>query len=1167
MKINRRFTRAGQSPYHDLSFEPRSSEIRNPDGTIVFRADDVRVPSGWSQVATDVLAQKYFRKAGVPQLDANGEVRLDDDGRPLLGRENDARQVFDRLAGCWRHWGEEHGYFDSPDDASAYEDEMRGMLATQMGAPNSPQWFNTGLHSSYGLEGPPQGHFYADHESGELAQSPNAYERPQPHACFIQAVDDDLVGSGGIMELWTREARLFKYGSGTGTNFSRIRAAGEKLSGGGISSGLMSFLKIGDRAAGAIKSGGTTRRAAKMVCLDADHPDIEEFVNWKMVEEQKVAALYTGSRHLEKHLQSIISAFHRPEFEGDPGDPRDMKANSALGRAVRAARCAEIPENYVQRAIDLASQGHREIRIAQYDTEWQGEAYRTVSGQNSNNSVRVPNALIDAVLDDGDWELTGRTDGRCVKTLPARNLWDDIAQAAWACADPGVQFDTTINEWNTCPGDGRINASNPCSEYMFLDDTACNLASLNLVRFYDSDASVFDLDSFRHAVRLWTLTLEISVVMAQFPSKEIARRSWLYRTLGLGYANLGSLLMRMGIPYDSERGRSICAALSAILSGEAYATSAEMAGEIGPFARYHANSDAMLRVIRNHRRAAHDTAGSEYEGLSILPHTIHSDVCPSDLREAARLAWDRALELGETHGFRNAQVSVVAPTGTIGLVMDCDTTGIEPDFALVKFKKLAGGGYLKIVNQGLPSALRRLEYTKQQIREVEQYIVGTQSLDGPPHIDLAALRTLGFSDAILDRLEASLPGAFELEFAFNRWTVGDTFCKETLQIPQADLEHPEFSLLRALGFTHAEIREANDHILGRMTIEGAPHVKPAHYAIFDCASRCGRYSTRSISVRAHIGMMGAAQPFISGAISKTINMPNEATIEEVKDAYLESWRHMLKANALYRDGSKLSQPMSSTASTFDEADAADLIDEDEEPVSRTVEAMIASATNKRRLPNRRTGFTQKAKIGGQTVFLRTGEYEDGTLGEIFLDMHKEGAAYRSLTNCFAIAVSLGLQHGVPLAEFVDKFAYVRFEPNGIVQGHDHIKMAASVVDFIFRELALSYLGRSDMVQVPPQDTHGTGAPAGGDEIHRPADTVDTPNNLSGSVPFTQRSPAFTFDRARSLAATASGPMPGRSTARLAGFEGDPCSECGHFTLVRNGSCLKCETCGATTGCS
>ena len=1222
MKIRRLFTSPDCSPYAEIEFVSRTSEIRNPDGSVVFHAENVEVPSTWSQVATDVLAQKYFRRAGVPQLDADGQPRRDADNQVILGAETSARQVFDRMAGCWRAWGERCGYFDSEEDAQAYEDEMRAMLAHQMGAPNSPQWFNTGLHHAYGLSGPSQGHFYADHESGEVHASTNAYERPQPHACFIQSVRDDLVGPGGIMDLWTREARLFKYGSGTGANFSAIRAAGEPLSGGGFSSGLMSFLKIGDRAAGAIKSGGTTRRAAKMVCLDLDHPDIEEFINWKVVEEQKVAALATGSHHLQIHLQALLDACHQPDLVEPTASPLTVAGNRKLARAVAAARADHICENSIRRALEFAAQGYKTIEVPIFDTEWTGEAYLTVSGQNSNNSIRVPNKFFAAVEADADWELTARTTGAPLRSVKATHLWDQIATAAWACADPGLQFETTINEWHTCPEDGPIRASNPCSEYMFLDDTACNLASLNLVRFYDPNTGEIDLDSYRHAIRLWTLTLEISVAMAQFPSAEIARRSWQYRTLGLGFANLGSLLMRMGFAYDSAAGRAIAASLASILTGEAYAMSAELAAASRPFDRFAANKHAMLRVIRNHRRAAYNAPAEEYEGLSIVPHGLSEKDCPAALLKAAREAWDRALDLGMAHGYRNAQVSVVAPTGTIGLVMDCDTTGIEPDFALVKFKKLAGGGYLKIVNQSVPIALRQLGYSATQIAAIQEYIVGTQSLENAPHINPEALRARGFDDAALQRIGEALPSAFDIEFAFTRWTLGDDFCREQLGIDSSQLDDPNFSLLRAVGFTDAQIREANDQILGRMTIEGAPHVRSSHYAVFDCANRCGRYGTRHISARGHILMMAAAQPFISGAISKTINMPTEAGIDDVKSAYLLSWRSMLKANALYRDGSKLSQPLQATAldlttlpagsdpETTAEAEAesrnengatqpAPVALAGAGPVEEGARALLNVAiSHKRRLPNRRTGYTQKAKIGGQTVFLRTGEYDDGTIGEIFVDMHKEGAAYRSLMNCFAIAVSMGLQHGVPLAEFVDKFAYVRFQPNGIVSGHDHIKMAASVVDFIFRELALSYLGRTDMVQVPPQDNHGTGAPANegaesgaetdptsatttigfGDDLESPteAPTLTTSGSASrisathASAPAANRrapraSSAFALQRARSAAGRPEKAR--RATARLAGFEGDPCAECGHFTLVRNGSCLKCETCGSTTGCS
>ncbi|MEE8189611.1 MAG: adenosylcobalamin-dependent ribonucleoside-diphosphate reductase, partial [Kiloniellales bacterium] len=683
MRIERRFTKAGEDIYAGIEFRRTSSEIRNPDGSLVFSARDIEVPAGWSQMACDILAQKYFRKRGVPrklkrveeetvpswlwrsQPDEAAMAHLPEEDRQ--GGETSAKQVFDRLAGTWTYWGWKGGYFDGEEGARAFYDELRTMLARQMAAPNSPQWFNTGLHWAYGIDGPGQGHSYVDPESGELTSSTSAYERPQPHACFIQSVNDDLVNEGGIMDLWVREARLFKYGSGTGTNFSRLRGESESLSGGGKSSGLMSFLKIGDRAAGAIKSGGTTRRAAKMVTVDLDHPDIEAYVNWKVAEEQKVAALVVGSKLCNRHLNAIMQACHESKKNGDAEAPFDPARNPDLKGAIRAARKEAVPENYIQRVIQTARQGFRTVDFPTYDTDWDSEAYLTVAGQNSNNSVRVPNAFIEAVLTDDDWPLIRRTDGRVHKTLRARELWEQIAFAAWSCADPGMQYDSTINEWHTCPNSGRINASNPCSEYMFLDDTACNLASLNLMAFRDAEGR-FDIAAYEHALRLWTIVLEVSVLMAQFPSREIAQRSFEFRTLGLGYANLGGLLMALGLPYDSDAGRAYAGALSAIMTGVCYATSAEMAEELGPFPGFPENRDAMLRVIRNHRRATYGEAKG-YEGLSVKPVPLDAAACPDRaLISAAKRVWDRALEHGEAYGYRNAQVSVIAPTGTIGLV-------------------------------------------------------------------------------------------------------------------------------------------------------------------------------------------------------------------------------------------------------------------------------------------------------------------------------------------------------------------------------------------------------------------------------------------------------------------------------------------------------------------
>jgi ribonucleoside-diphosphate reductase alpha chain len=1664
MQVSPRFTHDAPDPFAAFPFVRRGSRIVNPDGSVVFEMPELWAPEHWSQVAVDILAQKYFRRAGVPaQTERVPEEGVPEwlqrsrptAGDPCDGQETDARQVFRRLAGCWTYWGWKGGYFSGERDARAFYNEICHMLAAQLAAPNSPQWFNTGLYWAYGIDGPSQGHYRVDPRTREVVRATSAYEYPSPHACYIQSIRDDLVNEGGIMDLWVREARIFKYGSGctsgdariyvegngflpiralfarfraegrpvcdfdgqgryidisdlglqtlsvdpqigvyqldridrvwqydvaaedkltvrfdtgaratvsawhpflvwdgeqvverradqlrrgdavlgpnetawaslpvrdvtvryatsyygsdevqavrldadlawlcgyflgdgslglsrhrttnkygatyeyeglrlrfhdetvaaldraraiiartfgeqataqndsrgskgktltytgrrvtgffaalfdagpkahtlrmpefiweagrdvalaflaglvdsdgsvrdgraqyctataafardvavlaslygigggvtgdkdlskvtvlhrnvgpelrqefaawltnpgrrhrlldycpsaherkfcmplagplarglfgeghaaadwlklpvggealhlgrlyyegiinpkklerglallrrddvvaerlgrmarslafvaavvpcagnpdfydltvaehsnylagesglvaihnTGTNFSALRGEGEPLSGGGKSSGLMSFLKIGDRAAGAIKSGGTTRRAAKMVVLDLDHPDIEDFINWKTVEEQKVAALVTGSRLLNRHLNAIMAACQRgPQDDGrfDPGHNADLR------RAIAEARAVLVPANYIERVIQLARQGFTSLHVEEYDTEWTSKAYYTVSGQNSNNSVRVDNAFMEAVRSDGPWPLYWRTEkekakreGRppkpC-KALKARDLWDQITFAAWACADPGVQYDTTINEWHTCPADGRINASNPCSEYLFLDDTACNLSSLNLLKFYDGASGRFDVEAFRHACRLWTLVLEISVYMAQFPSVAVAQKSYDYRTLGLGYANLGSLLMVQGIPYDSPEGRVQGAALTALMHAAAYAASAEIAAEQGPFPRFWANREAMLRVIRNHRRAAYNATADEYEGLTIRPVGIDERFCPRYLVHAARKESDRMLELGEKFCYRNAQVTVLAPTGTIGLVMDCDTTGVEPDFALVKFKKLAGGGYFKIINASIPPALARLGYAPKQIEDIVAYCRGTGTLHGCPHVNPEALKAKGFTDEILGRVEAQLKGAFELSFVFNRWTVGDDFCHGVLGIPQEQLTAAGFDLLTALDFTREQIAEANAVVCGTMTIEGAPHLKPEHYPVFDCANKCGRKGQRFLSAEAHIRMMAAAQPFISGAISKTINMPHAATIEDVKQAYEQSWQLMLKANALYRDGSKLSQPLNTVADGL-EPSVTELKAEPVKIAEKIVHRYIA---RRRRLPDRRAGYTQKARIGNHKIYLRTGEYEDGTLGEIFLDMHKEGAAFRSMTNCFAIAISLGLQHGVPLEEFLDAFLFTRFEPNGIVQGNPHIKMTTSIIDYIFRELAITYLDRQDLAHVRPEDLRGDALHEEDEEPEFVAEEVVAERLIEPQAELRALVHAPRSDHVHPLPHNGNGHKNGHGAgngrdekirlARLKGYEGDPCAECGQLTLVRSGACAKCDTCGATSGCS
>ncbi|MCQ0092915.1 vitamin B12-dependent ribonucleotide reductase [Roseovarius sp. M141] len=1226
MKIERKFTKAGQDAYAELEFVTTASEIRNPDGTTVFKLDNVEVPAGWSQVASDVIAQKYFRKAGVPaRLKKVKEKGVPEflwrsvaDGKDVeTGGETSARQVFDRLAGAWAYWGWKGGYFTDEADAQAYFDEMRVMLARQMGAPNSPQWFNTGLHWAYGIDGPGQGHYYVDYKSGKLTKSTSAYEHPQPHACFIQSVADDLVGDGGIMDLWVREARLFKYGSGTGTNFSSLRAANEPLSGGGKSSGLMGFLKIGDRAAGAIKSGGTTRRAAKMVICDADHPDVQEFINWKVKEEQKVASIVAGSKMHEQKLNEIFAAIRA--WDGSSDDSVDPRKNAQLKDAIRSAKKCSIPETYVKRVLDYAKQGYESIEFPTYDTDWDSEAYASVSGQNSNNSIRVTDAFLKAVKDDANWALLNRTDGSVAKTIKARDLWEDVGHAAWACADPGIQYHDTVNAWHTCPEDGEIRGSNPCSEYMFLDDTACNLASMNLLKFYDNGR--FDSEGYMHASRLWTVTLEISVMMAQFPSKEIAQRSYDFRTLGLGYANIGGLLMNMGHGYDSDEGRALCGALSAIMTGVAYATSAEMAGELGPFAGYERNAEHMLRVIRNHRNAAYGASGG-YENLAVKPVPLDVANCPdSRLVELAMSSWDEALALGEKHGYRNAQSTVIAPTGTIGLVMDCDTTGIEPDFALVKFKKLAGGGYFKIINQSVPAALEMLGYGSAHIEEIIGYAVGHGTIGNAPGINHTSLIGHGFGPNELAKVDAALGSAFDIRFVFNQWTLGAEFCTNVLGIPAAKLNDAAFDLLAHLGYSRADIEAANDHVCGTMTLEGAPHLKVEHYHIFDCANPCGKKGKRYLSVNSHITMMAAAQSFISGAISKTINMANDATIEDCQKAYELSWSLGVKANALYRDGSKLSQPLAS-ALVEDDDDAADVLESgsnhDKAVVlaEKIVEKIVIKEVNKfqrDKMPERRKGYTQKAIIGGHKVYLRTGEYEDGQLGEIFIDMHKEGAGFRAMMNNFAIAVSVGLQYGVPLEEFVDAFTFTKFEPSGMVQGNDSIKNATSILDYIFRELAVSYLDRTDLAHVKPEghsfDDLGRGEEEGVRNISEMSEAAATRSlavlkQISSTGYLRKRLPQELYvlnggqmpsqmtaqgggDPVASLqtlvpettstatlvasqtTVTSSGAvsMDARTKARMQGYEGEACSDCGNYTLVRNGTCMKCNTCGATSGCS
>ena len=1085
MKFARRYTRPDQNPLDQVAVETRTTVITNPDGSEVFRMENLEAPNSWSQLASDIMASKYFRKRGVPKT----------------GHETSVTQVVNRLARTIRKTGDEQGgYFDSQDDADTFEAELAYHLVHQMGAFNSPTWFNCGLYHEYGIRGN-EGNWHWDRKRDRVIEGKDSYAHPQCSACYIQSVDDDLMQ---IFDLLKSEARLFKYGSGTGTNFSKIRGKMEKLTGGGTSSGLMSFLEVFDKGAGATKSGGITRRAAKMVCLDLDHPEIIEFINWKAGEESKAAALIRGG----------------------------------------------------------------------YSSDFNGEAYKTVSGQNSNNSIRIPDEFMKAYFDDGEWSTRLRTTGEIHKTYKARDLMHQISQAAWACADPGIQLDTTINKWHTCPNTDRINSSNPCSEYMFLDNSACNLASINLTKFLGEDGS-FDVQGFRHACRIFFVAQEILISFSSYPTKKIAQNSHDYRPLGLGYANLGTLLMILGLPYDSSEGRAICAAITAIMCGRAYATSAEMAADKGPFPGYARNIDPMLSVMNMHRDAAYE---------------LDETACPQDLLKAAHEDWDLALKLGRAHGYRNAQATVIAPTGTIGLLMDCDTTGIEPDFALIKFKKLAGGGYFKIVNTSVPRALEQLGYTDVQIREIISYICGSLSLENAPHINIDTLKGKGLTEEDLEKVQKTLPTIFDLSFAFSTFNLGGETIRRLGFSPE-ETHKVGFSVLSELGFSDTEIREANDVICGRMTIEGAPHVKEEHLPIFDCANKCGRHGKRFIAPMAHVTMMAAAQKFICGAISKTINVPQETTAQEIEDLYVEGWRLGLKAAAIYRDGSKGSQPLNTSTEDKEakpEGKAAEA-EEIEAPAEETHRAI------QRRLPLKRQGFTQEAKVAGHKVFLRTGEYEDGGLGEIFIDMHKEGAPFRSMLNCFAMAISKGLQYGVPLNEFVDFFTFTRFEPWGTVD-HPNIKFSTSIIDYVFRVLGYEYLGRTDFLQVKPEDLAPDIDATHSDDETRDAETpasADSRAASNGSAPAQEAGPAITLPPSETRAPETQGngslpPTNGSNTHKaktpehqsqvqtqtstldeqLSHMMGDApfCDTCGHIT-VRNGSCYRCLNCGSSVGCS
>ena len=1091
LTITRHFTTAGDDPFASFTFVTRASRIGTTGGGSVFDMSAVEVPDTWDQVATDILASKYFRKTGVPQCDDTGAPRLDEAGNQVLGSETSIKQTALRLANAWRIWGERGGYFATPADAAAYRDEMAYMLTAQMAAPNSPAWFNVGIFEAYGIIQDPDGSWYYDGDAELAKESTHRYERAAVNACFISRVDDQLVGPGSIFEFAEREARLFAQGSGSGANLSYIRADGEKLSAGGTSSGVLSFMKVLDAAAGAIKSGGATRRAAKMVILDAEHPEVEAYIWAKAHEEKKAAALIAAG----------------------------------------------------------------------YEAGYEGEAVRTVAYQNANHSVRITPGFMAVMEADGEWNLINRTDGAVNKTIKARQLWREIAEAAWECADPGLQFDDIINDWNTVADTERLRGTNPCSEYVHVDDTACNLASFNLVSFYDDETATFDAAAFEYAVRLWTLTLEIHVSMSHYPARVIAERSYEHRTLGLGYANLGALLMRAGLAYDSEEARAAMGAITALMHNRAYATSAEMAAASEPARAWGPNRHSMARVAHNHRRAAYGTLAAArgvgpYEGLTVAPAGINHGTLAAtpfaNLTEPLLAAADAAVAGVET-GYRNMQVSVLAPTGTISLVMGCDTSGVEPDFALVKLKKLAGGGYMRIINASVAPALAHLGYSAAEMNRIMAHALGTQTLAGNAPVNAAALLIKGVPADVLAKVEAALADVSDLTWAFAPHIVGDEEYARVAGGATGGTPADGAAYLVALGFTPADVAQASTRICGHLTVEGAADLRPEHYGVFDCAVECGDGS-RSIAWGGHVAALAAVSPHISGAISKTVNLPNSATIEDIERAHATAYAKGVKCVAIYRDGSKVAQPLNSAGNdelvSLEGTDLLALLPVPTPGMSPS-EYYGDHPVPRFRPPNPRFGPTWRLEIGGEEVYLRVNTYPDGSPAEVFLDWGRQGSTLRGMTAALSIAISHALQRGMALEDLVKSFRGQTFEPNGIVSGHDGLKMASSVTDAVARILGHYFLNRDELVQVPggltAKDVYfGPRAALSAGDLE-PAPAPVAPAAALSDVD---------VDKAQAIVARGEG-------VRLFG---ETCSNCGSSHLIQAGSCKCCGECGQTSGC-
>lgn len=1134
MRIERLYTRIGGDAYDGIGFKSVSVDLRGADGMLDMAEVTLEVPETWSRPAIETLAQRFLAKSVVPAaLTAVRDDTLpqwlwaqrpDEKALEALSPaerwmdETSAKQLFDRVAGAWTYWGWRAGRFDQEEDAATFYDEMRHLMAGQRFLPAGPQLRATGLNWAYGAEGH-SGGYVTDLDGTRPRKAKAGEETPCVYGAFLQSVEDDLTADGGILDLWRREAQAYKLGAASGANLSALRGCGEVLSTGRRSAGVVRFLDVGDKAASPMRQSSLSRRAPRLVSLDADHPDLLDFVKWKLREDQKAAALAAGARAMNAALETIMRAAH-----GDMGDDTgvdglvagadlptealsDPARNQALASAIQAARAAHVPESAVHRTLSLARQGVRELDPMDLGVDWDSETWKTVSGQNTITALRLDHGFMERAESGGDWVLTRRVDGSVADVVDAADVLDRISVATWSTHDPVLHFSGTVGDWNPVPANGPIRTSTAGGEVMFLDDTGAAAGMIGLARFLKPLPSKgkrhddpVDATALAHTIRLATIALDLSISFGQAPTEALATGIWRTRPIALGMADLAGMLAAAGVAYDSEAGRAAAGALAGMVTATSYATGAEIAAEAGAFPACAPNHDAVTRTIRNHRRVSQGQIGG-FEDLSIQPAPLHVDDCPfPDITVAAMEAWDRALELGHEHGFRNAQATAVGAAGLVGTLLDAGSSGIDPTFTQVRFHRRDDGTFERVIDPVIPRGLKALGYSKAASNRIVHHALGHGHLDECPTIDPASLVEKGFTEEALERLAPALREAYDIKYAFNVWTLGRGFCEEELGVPSDLLNDYGFDLLRWLGFSETEIANANRYCCGTLTVSGAADLKPAHARVFDGGIAQGRDGGATVSAEARVRMAAAVQGLISGAVVTNLVLPHQTGIEDCRNLIVLGWHLGLKQLALHREGAKLSDPVVEAVAPAEpetlptRQSGADLLDLIAAPIPAQAAALAEGVADsisgtlllqgeaspedvidgrlppprapnrqiQERLPNRRKGYTQKATIAGQKVYLRTGEYDDGRVGEIFIDVPKADATVRSLVNNLAISISIGLQYGVPLTEFVDSFAGTQFEPSGEVGGNEAVTRASSILDYVFRELAISYLGRSDM---------------------------------------------------------------------------------------------------------